>query len=334
MKIIRSSKSTGLADIPTRLLKDGSGAIARPLSVLRNRSLAEDSIPLEWKHATVTPVHKSDSRTNPANYRPISVLPVFSKILEREVHKMAYTFLQQHNLLSVYQSGFRSSHSTTTYLTDVTNTLLQNIDKGQLTGLVFLDLTKAFDTPDHSVLLDKLASLGFSKASVQCFKAYFTDRTQSVVVNGSTSDPQSTSFGVPQGSLIGPLLFIIYINDVPSEVKHCQIQLYANDTLLYVSSSSISDIESMLSEDLKHKIEWLNNNFLYLNYSKTKVMFTGTHQRLALVDSFTVGAGDTVLSRVYQFKYLGVMLDPHLSWNDYIDYIERKISSKLGMLRQ
>ena len=188
----------------------------------------------------MTPVHKSDSTTNPANYRPISVLPVFSKILERAVHKMVYTFLQQHNLLSVYQSGFRSLHSTSTRLTDITNTLLQDIDKGN-SQAVFLDLTKAFDTLDHSVLLDKLASLGFSKASVQWFKAYLTDRTQSVVVNGSTSDPQSISFGDPQGSLIGPLLFIIYINDVPSAVKHCKIQLYADDTLLYVSSSSISD---------------------------------------------------------------------------------------------
>ena len=117
-------------------------------------------------------------------------------------------------------------------------------------------------------------------------------------------------------------------------VKHCKIQLYADDTLLYVSSSSITHIESMPSEDLKHIIEWFNNNFLYLNYSKTKVVLTGTHQRLSLVDSFTVRAGDTVLSQVYQFKYLGVMLDPYLSWNDHIDYIGRKISAKLRKARK
>ena len=152
-------------------------------------------------------------------------------------------------------------------------------------------------------------------------------------MNGSTSDPQSISFGVPQGSLIGPLFFVIYSNDVPSVVKHSKIQLYADDTLLYVSSSSISDIEPMLSEDLKHIIEKLNNNFLYLNYSKTKVMSTGTHQRLALVDSFTVRTGDTVLSRVYQFKYLGVMLDPYLSWNEHIHRLVQNIV-KLGMLRK
>ena len=169
---------------------------------------------------------------------------------------------------------------------------------------------------------------------MQWFNAYFTDRLQSVVVNGLTSDPQSICFGVPQGSLIGPLLFIIYINDLPSIVSLCKIQLYADDTLLYASSSSVTDIEFMLSEDLKHIIEWLNDNFLYLNYSKTKIMLTGTHQRLARVDNFTVKAKDTVLSRVYQFKYLGVVLDPCLSWNDHVDYIGRKVSARLGMLRR
>ena len=213
------------------------------------------------------------------------------------MHNMVYTYLQWHNLLSVYQSGFRSLHSTSTCLADVTNTLLKNIDDGQLTGLVFLDLEKAFDTLDHRLLLDKLTALGFSKVSVQWFNAYLTDRLQSVVVNGLTSDPQSICFGVPQGSLIGPLLFIIYINGLPSIVSLCKIQLYADDTLLYASSSSVTDIEFMLSEDLKHIIEWLNDNFLYLNYSKTKIMLTGTHQRLALVDNFTVKAKDTVLSR-------------------------------------
>ena len=212
--------------------------------------------------------------------------------------------------------------------------MLQKIDKGQLTGLIFLYLTKAFDTLYHNVLLDKLASLGFSKASIQWFKAYLTDRTQSVVVNGSISDPQSVSFGIPQGSLVGPLLFIIYVNDVPLVVKHCKIQLYADDTLLYVSSSSISNIKSMLSEDVKHIIEWLNNNFLCLNYSKTKVMLTGTPERFALVESFTVRAGDTVLSQVYRFKYLGVMLGPYPSWNDHIDYIGCKISAKPYILHK
>ena len=259
----------------------GSGAMARPLTVLMNGSLAEGSnlcINLTLERIQLTIDRSRSCRSS-------------VKSLSAQCTRWYITFFQQHNLLSVYQSGSRSLHSTSTCLTDVTS-----IDKGQLTGQVFLDLTNAFDTLHHSVLLDKLASLRFSKAAIQWFKAYLTERTQSVVVNRSTSDPQSISFSDPQGSWIGPLLFIIYINDVPSVVLHCKIQLYAYDTLLHVSSSSISDIESMLSEDLKHIIEWLNNNFLYLNCSKSKVMLIGSHQRLALVDSFTVRAGDTVLS--------------------------------------
>ena len=331
---IKSSKSTGLKEIPARLLKDGAPALSKPLTTLINRSLAEGSIPSDWKHAVVTPVYKSGPVSDAANYRPISTLPVFSKILERAVHSMVYSYLQENHLLSNYQSGFRSLHSTSTCLTDVSNRLLQGVDRGQMSGMVFLDLSKAFDTIDHALMLTKLKDLGFSDAAVNWFRAYLSNRTQSVCVNGVVSDPQPIAFGVPQGSLLGPLLFIAYINDLPSVVNNCEIQLYADDTLLFYSSNSISDIEHHLTEDLGSIVSWLESNFLFLNYSKTKIMLVGTHQRLSRVNSFTVHARNNILGRVYQFKYLGVMLDPTLSWNDHIDYISSKISSRLGMLRK
>ena len=140
LKKIKTSESTGLTHIPARLLKDGRNALAKPLTVLMNRSLAEGTIPSEWKHAMVTPVYKSGSKTDAANYRPISVLPCFVKILERAVHSMVYHYLQENQLLSIYQSGFRPLHSTGTCLIDTTNKLLHNIDRGLLTGMVFLDL--------------------------------------------------------------------------------------------------------------------------------------------------------------------------------------------------
>ena len=334
LRKIKTSKSTGLDNIPARLLKDGAAPLAKPLTTLINRSLAEGAIPSDWKHASVTPIHKAGSTTDAANYRPISTLPVFAKILERAVHTMVYSYLQENRLLSIYQSGYRSLHSTSTCLTDVTNKLLQNMDKGQLTGMVFLDLSKAFDTLDHGIMLDKLQSLGFSDSAVTWFMAYLTNRTQSVYVNSIVSDPQSIQFGVPQGSILGPLLFITYINDLPSVVQNCDIQLYADDTLLFFSSNSIAEIESCLSVDLSSIISWLDSNLLFLNYSQTKIMLVGTHQRLARVTSFCVTACNKTFSRVYQFKYLGVMLDPSLSWNDHIDHISSKISSRLGMLRK
>ena len=167
-----------------------------------------------------------------------------------------------------------------------------------------------------------------------CQVSHLPFKNPGSATDGELSDPHPILYGVSQGSLLGPLLFIVYINDLPSVIKHCKIQLYADDTLVYFSSSSINDIESKLSEDLESVINWLNSNFLFFNYSKTKVVFTGTNQRLASVDSFTVKAKDTILSRVYQFKYLGVVLDPCLSWNEHIDYMGRKISARLGMLRK
>ena len=136
LKKIKASKSTGLENIPTRLLKDSAPVITRPLTTLINRSLSEGSLPSDWKHAVVTPIHKSCSKTEAANYRPISTLPVFARILERAVHTIIYAYLQEYNLFLNYQSGYRPLHSTSTCLIDVTNRLLQNIDKGQLTGIL------------------------------------------------------------------------------------------------------------------------------------------------------------------------------------------------------
>ena len=142
------------------LLKDGCNALAKPLAILMNRSLAEGAIPSDWKHAMVTPVFKVSSKTDPANYRPISVLPAFVKIVEQTVHTMVYDY-QENQLLTACQSGFRPLHSTSTCLFDTTNKLLDNIDKGFLTGMIFLDLSKAFDTLDHNKMQEKLSILGF-----------------------------------------------------------------------------------------------------------------------------------------------------------------------------
>ena len=145
------------------------------------------------------------------------------------------------------------------------------------------------------------------------------------------SDPQSIQFGVHQGSILGPLLFIVYINNLPFVVQSCDIQLYADDTLLFLSSNSTAEIQTDLSEDLNNIISWLENNFLFLNYSKTKKMLVGSQQKLARVTDFCNTARNKTLGRVYEFEYLGVMLDSYLSWNDHIDLISPKISSRLGM---
>ena len=161
----------------------------------------------------------------------------------------------------------------------VTNSLLENIDKGLLTGLIFLDLSKAFDTLDHSIMLDKLTSPGMNRSAVQWFRSYLAVRTQSVCTNGVVSEPQTISFGVPQDSVLGPLLFIVYINDLPLAVQGCSVELYADDTLVYFASKSVSEIQAQLTSGLTYVLSWLQANFLIHNLEKMKIMLVGTHQR-------------------------------------------------------
>ena len=146
---------------------------------------------------------------------------------------MVYKYLQEHRLLSSHQSGFRPLHSTSTCLTQVTNTLFHNIDNGYLTRLVILDLGKAIDTLDHNAMLNKLSLFGFNRSPVQWFSSYLTGRTQSISVNGTISEPMPIQFGVPQGSVLGPLLLIMYINDLPLAVRACSVELYTDDTLIF-----------------------------------------------------------------------------------------------------
>ena len=183
-------------------------------------------------------------------------------------------------------------------------------------------------------MLDKLSDFGFNRSALQWFSSYLTGRTQSICVNGVTSEPMSIQFGVPQGSVLGPLLFIMYINNLPLAVRVCNVELYADDTLLFFASKSVRDIESQLTSDLENLISWFHSNFLILNVNKTKIMLIGTYQRFSAADGFSIRADNTDLDRVYAFKYLGVLMDQTLSWKDHIDSLGKKISSRLGMLRR
>ena len=199
-----------------------------------------------------------------------------------------------------------------------------------------MDLTKAFDTLDHDLLLKKLTEFGLSKSAVNWFRACLTRRTQSIYINDVLSDPEPILYGVPQGSNLGPLLFIMYINELPTVVNRCKVHLYADDTLLYFESSSVQQIEATLSNDLEYNFysEMAQPELSCSKPFQNKNYVNGTHQKLSSVQAFSVTVKDTTLERVYKFKYLGVTLDPNLSWNEHIDSVGNKISSLLGMLRK
>ena len=253
LKLIQSlplNKASGLDGISAKLLKEAGPIISASLTYIINRSLPTGIFPNDWKVAIVTPIYKDDIKTNPNNYRPISLLPIVSKLIERIAFNQLYAFLMRHDLLADAQSGFRPCHSTLTALLDINNDWFSNMDNGLLNGVLFLDLKKAFDTVDHEILLKKLSFYGVDSISLKWFQSYLTDRKQRTYVNGSLSDYGSTVCGFPQDSILGPLLFLIYINDLPASGLSSIPRLYADDTCLTLTSHDLTDLQIKLNNDL------------------------------------------------------------------------------------
>ena len=327
-----NGKSTGLDALSTRLLKDGVSTFIIPMTHIFNCSLRTGNIPSEWKTARVTPIYKDGSKDDVSNYRPISVLPVTMKVLERLVHHQFYDFLTVHNLITSNQSGFRKQHSTASALIHFTDQILQDIDAGKSCGVLFLDLKKAFDTVNHDILLQKLKIHGVDATELSWFRSYLSDRYQCTTINGSLSDPKILKCGVPQGSILGPLLFILYINDLPDAISKCNVMLYADDTALYYSHRDFAEIERILNFELLNISQWFQTNKLTLNASKTKFMLFGSPSKLKNPNYLEIKIDDEIIEQVTVFKYLGVQLDNILSFASHFDYTIRKINSKLAAL--
>ena len=222
---LNSKKATGLDDIQARLLKIAAPAISESLCFLLNFSLTSDKVPSDWKKAKISAIFKKGSKLDPSNYRPISVSPVISELLERIVHTQLYTYFNDTGLLAAEQSGFRKNHSTETSLHKLLDNFYSDIENGRIIGMLALDLRKAFDTVNHKILLDKLKHYGISGICLNWFRSYLENRTQMACINGSVSDPLIITTGVPQGSILGPLLFTIYMNDLPKCLQHCKTNM-------------------------------------------------------------------------------------------------------------
>ena len=266
------NKSTGPQSIPIKLLKLIPDLILVPQCKIINHSFQIGVFPDALKLGEVIPIHKGGSTEELNNYRPISLLSIFDKIIEKLMHKILYDFLQAHNILFQNQFGFRKNNSTTFALIEITEKIKETIDNKKYGCGIFIDLRKAFDTVNHEILLRKLEHYGIRGKAQVWFKSYLTNRKQYVSSNGASSELKQITCGVPQGSCLGPLLFLIYINDLPniSEVLH--FYLFADDTNIYYEAETMKELETVINKELKKLDTWLIVNRLSLNIAQTNFL--------------------------------------------------------------
>ena len=311
-------KSTGPASVPIKLLKLVADIIVVPLCRIINLSFTTGVFPDILKVAKVIVLHKGGSTQDMNNYRPISLLSIFDKIIEKLMHARLYEFLELHNVLFLNQFGFRKFHSTSHSLVEITEVIKESIDNGRYGCGIFIDLKKAFDTVNHRILLSKLEHYGIRGALLKWFESYLTNRTQYVFLNGVSSDTMPMSCGVPQGSVLGPLLFLLYINDLPNISDKLKFFLFADDTNIYYESDNLKSLEKIVNQELKSLSLWLNVNRLALNVSKTNFVIFRSSQK-TMNHNVTLILNRKAIEQKDHVKYLGVLVDEHLTWKHQIN---------------
>ena len=321
LESLDTSKSNGPDGISARMLKHTAAFIAPSITQLFNQSLQSCKVPSKWKSSLVVPVPKGSNCHSPSNYRPISLLVVLSKILEKHVHSIITQHLNVHHPISNSQWGFTAGRSTIGALLSTTHDWFKLLEEGKDICAVFLDYRKAFDSVPHRPLIEKLKGVGLNPHIIAWLSDYLTSRKQRVVVDGSISSSTEVLSGVPQGSILGPLLFLIYIDGI-TKVKlsnNSRLVLYADDVLIYSAISDNNDYQ-LLQRDINAICDWSTEQYLTLNPQKCKSM-TISRKMKPSTAPFTLRLHNKQLEEVDQFKYLGVILNHNLSWSPHISAI-------------
>lgn len=333
LKRLNNSSAQGTDGISNMILRKAGNAIALPLCIIFNNCINLKKVPDQWKVAKITAIHKSGNTCDPQNYRPISLLCSVSKLYEKLISTAVSDFLESNLLLSGSQHGFRPFRSTISALTSLTDNILNELNNNKYVPLLLLDLSKAFDTVDHDILLYKIKHIGLDENLQSIVCDYLSNRKFVVCSNKHQSTMQDVTSGVPQGSVLGPLLFIIYMNDFVNCLDVALATQYADDTAVYTSSSDVLAARCVLENDLKHISDWFNVNKLKLNVKKTQFIIFGTRHLMRNLDKdATLQFSGEFVPRTNCINYLGLKLDQCFTFDDHIHGLGTKISRILGTL--
>jgi hypothetical protein len=327
------SSNCDVLGFDSKLLFHSAEIIAPYITRLINLSLQEGIVVDDWKVSKVTPVFKGgDDKFSKTNYRPISVISHIAKILEKAVQRQFVQYLIDNELICVDQSAYRKYHNTQTSLHKCTEDWIDNICDKTYTAVCFLNIRKCFDTINHKILLRKLSRYGINEREALWFSSYLKDRSQYVKCNGEVSSKYYVPIGVPQGSVLGPILFSLYVNDISCHVYPCSVNLYADDTLLYCTGNDINEASQKLQESLNTVSKWYDGNRLVLNASKSKCMVIASKHQTRNECTLNVSLNNTAIEQVNSVKYLGVIIDSNLSWNDHVSTLCKNLSFKVSQL--
>lgn len=325
------NKSTGPFSIPVKVLKCLGSVLSRPLEIVFNHTFSTGIVPNNLKIANIIPIFKKGLQTSLNNYRPISLLSIFNKLLEKLMYKRLLAFLEKEKIIHNNQFGFRAKHSTDHAILSIIDKVQHAIDNRDISCGIFLDFSKAFDTVNHQILIQKLEYYGIRGMTKEWFISYLDNRYQFVSLGDVTSDIQSITCGVPQGSVLGPLLFILYINDFSYCSDLLDFHLFADDTNLFYKHKNLTALETTLNSELVKVHNWLCANKLLLNIDKSNFVIFHPPQK-KLPTNIEIFVHNYQLKREYSIKYLGILIDSNLTWKNQVNNIVKKIKRNIGIL--
>ena len=328
IKKIDTYKGSGPDGIPPLFVKQCATALVLPLSIIFNHSLKKGTFPYEWKKARIAPLHKKGDPTDVKNYRPISILSCFSKLFESLICPVITQYTD--HIITVHQHGFKKGRSVETNLITFVSELIQEVDKGAQIDAIYTDFSSAFDKVDHNILLNRLENIGLHGSILLWFKSYLNNRPQTIHINGHESHSYIALSGVPQGSILAPILFSIFINDITSHIKHCKFSFFADDLKIYKSVNSISDINA-IQHDIDAIRDWCNHNGMVLNSQKCHHI-KYTKKKIPIASNYHLEG--TALHETSEIRDLGVIIDSKLTFVPHINTIVKKSAQMLGFIKR